>query len=253
MKNATNLLTLTPTLDLIVSFSKIKGARLFAINGYESGSTNKKCITTELANHVVNLNVNYEGAQIKDIITLREMDVTTFDLKGKGKKGTDIDFKTAELARMELLASLLKLSVGRTIEKEVYTAEMLNNELAELVYEYSDEVAEMDKVFAVLTRSNKYRSDAQKDIYQHICNGVKVYVGEKEELKGSIKIFAFALADRKVVTRKGVYEKTDSASKTLAKNIFKATLKATKYKTFTITNIEGNVKVNGDELKFDYA
>jgi len=249
MKNANALLT--PTLDLIVSFSKVKGARFFAINGYVSGATNKKCITPEIANHVVNLNVSFEGAQIKDVITLRSLDVTTFDLVGKGKQGTDIDFKTAELARMELLASLLKLSVGRTIEKVVYTSEMLNNELAEMVYNFSEDEAEMNKVFTVLTRSNARRSEAQKEAYDYICNGVKIYVGDNPELKGSMKIYAMAISDRKVVTQKGIYEPTNSADKTVAKNIIKKGLKATKYKTFTLTQIEGNVKANGQELVFE--
>jgi len=70
---------LTPTLDLLLSFSKVKGARFFAVNGYVSKTSG------EVANHVVNLNVNYEKAKLKDIDYLKGLDVTSLDDKGLGK------------------------------------------------------------------------------------------------------------------------------------------------------------------------
>jgi len=229
---------LTPTLDLIISFAKVKGARFFAINDYVSGTVGKyKCIQPEIANHVVNLNVNFEGAKKKDIETLRTINLSKLDFKG-------IDERTAEMARMELLASLLKLD--KTIEPKD-----LENELVEMVYNFSEDETEMSKVFAVLTKSNAARSQAQKDLYKHICNGVKVYVGDEKELKGSMKIFAFAVS--KNVKTKGIYTPTNSADKTVAKNIIKKELKHTKYRNFTISKIEGNVKVNGEELVFQTA
>ena len=235
MKNLNTILT--PTLDLIISFSKVKGAQFFAINGYVSGVTNKKCITPEIANHVVNLNVNYEKAQSKDVDTLRALDVTKIDFKG-------IDTLTSELARVELLSSLLKLD--KTI-----SANDLKQELTDLAAKvYPTDEANRNKFFAHISKSNAKQSQAQKEAYDYICNGVKIYVGDNPELKGSVKIYAMAISDRKVVTQKGVYEPTNSADKTVAKNIIKKGLKATKYKTFTITQIEGNVKANGQELLF---
>jgi len=233
---------LTPTLDLIVSWSKVKGNRFFAINGYVSGTAGKyKCIKPEIANHVVNLGVSFENAQIKDIVTLRALDVSTID--------TYIEVETVEVARLELLSSLLKLSVGRTIEKEPYTAEMLNDELAEMVYNHTEVEAEMDKLYKVLSKSNAARSNAQKDLYKYICNGVKIYVGDDKELKGSMKIYAMAVS--KKVVDEGIFEGTNSSDKTIVKNIIKKGLKATKYRNFTIAQIDGNVKTNGQELKFE--
>jgi len=247
MKNLNAILT--PTLDLIISFSKVKGARFFAINGYVKGEAGKrKCIQPETANHVVNLGVSYVGAQIKDIETLRALDVRSLDFKG-------IDIETAEIARLELLSSLLKLSTKFEVEGFEYTAKQLEAELSELVTSHfpTNEV-ERAKLLKVLSKTSTYRrSNTQKELYKQICNGVKIYVGDEKELKGSMKIHAFAVEGRKVVTTKGIWLGTNSSDKTIAKNIIKKGLKATKYRTFTISQIEGNVKVNGEELVFEKA
>lgn len=235
---------LTPTLDLIISFSKVKGARFFAINGYQSGVAGKrKCIKPEIANHVVNLNVNYKRAQAKDIVSLRNLDLNSLEFG-------EIDNPTAQVAKAELLASLLKLNVGQEVDGVEYTKAMLSDELAAIANELepTDEAART-KVLAKLSKSNARRSQAQTDIYKKVCNGVSVYVGDNPELKGSLKIHAMSIS--KDVTTKGIFSPTNSADKTIAKQIINRTLKATKFRRFTIKNIEGNVKVNGDELVFE--
>lgn len=78
MKNTVLISILTPTLDLLLSFSKTKGAKFIAVNGYVAKGSG------EVANHVVNLNVSYENAKAKDIEYLKTLDVKTLNDKGLG-------------------------------------------------------------------------------------------------------------------------------------------------------------------------
>lgn len=183
MSNAQN------KLDLIVSFSKINGTQFVAIRNYENSKG-------EVANHVVNLNVDYGKAKLKDIETLKNLDVSTLDSKGLGKD-------LMEQARQALLGAAIS--------------------------------------------PNKARSNGQTEAYKTICNGVSVYVGQDESKQGEIKIFAMAVSKKVIV--EGVYPKVNSRPLTIAKNIIKKELKATKFRRLTLNNV-GAVKAQGNELNF---
>jgi hypothetical protein len=100
---------ITPTLDLLLSFSKSKGAKFIAVNGYVAKGSG------ELANHVVNLNVSYENAIAKDIEFLKALDVKTLNDKGLGKD-------LMEQARQALLGAFISPNVARSEgQKEAYT------------------------------------------------------------------------------------------------------------------------------------
>jgi hypothetical protein len=99
---------LTPTLDLLLSFSKTKGAKFIAVNGYVNSKG-------EVANHVVNLNVSYDNAKKKDIDYLTDLDVSTLDNKGLGKD-------LMEQARQALLGALISPNKARSEgQKNAYT------------------------------------------------------------------------------------------------------------------------------------
>jgi len=185
MKNA----NITPTLDLLISFSKTSGAQFVSVKNYENSKG-------EVANHVVNLNVNYENAKAKDIEYLKDLDVSTLDDKGLGKD-------LMEKARVALLGAAIS--------------------------------------------PNKARSKGQTEAYRTICNGVSVYIGQDETKQGEIKIFAMAVSKKVLV--EGVYPTVNSRPLTIAKNIIKKELKATKFRRLTLGNV-GTVKVQGEELNF---
>lgn len=96
-----NKSVITPTLDLLLSFSKVKGARFFALNGYVAKTTG------EVANHVLNLNVSYANAQAKDLEYLKNLDVATLDSKGLGKD-------LMEQAKQALIGSIIAPSKARS-------------------------------------------------------------------------------------------------------------------------------------------
>jgi len=185
MKNA----NITPTLDLLISFSKTSGAQFVSVKNYENSKG-------EVANHVVNLNVNYENAKAKDIEYLKDLDVSTLDDKGLGKD-------LMEKARVALLGAAIS--------------------------------------------PNKARSKGQTEAYRTICNGVSAYIGQDGTKHGEIKIFAMAVSKKVIV--QGIYPKVNSRPLTIAKNIIKKELKATKFRRLTLSNV-GTVKVQGEELNF---
>jgi len=185
MKNA----NITPTLDLLISFSKTSGAQFVSVKNYENSKG-------EVANHVVNLNVNYENAKAKDIEYLKDLDVSTLDDKGLGKD-------LMEKARVALLGAAIS--------------------------------------------PNKARSKGQTEAYRTICNGVSAYIGQDETKQGEIKLFAMAVSKKVIV--QGIYPKVNSRPLTIAKNIIKKELKATKFRRLTLSNV-GTVKVQGEELNF---
>ena len=183
MSNAQN------KLDLIVSFSKINGTQFVAVRNYENSKG-------EVANHVVNLNVDYGKAKLKDIETLKNLDVSTLNDKGLGRD-------LMEKARQALLGAAISPNVNR--------------------------------------------SKGQTEAYKTICNGVSIYVGQDETKQGEIKIFAMAVSKKVIV--EGVYPKVNSRPLTIAKNIIKKELKATKFRRLTLNNV-GSVKAQGNELNF---
>lgn len=87
------------TTELTNFLNTIKGCKFVAIKGY----TNK---SGEVSDIVVNLGASYGNAKEKDIEYLRTLDVKTIE--------TSIDAETMELARIELLNSLIKPSETRS-------------------------------------------------------------------------------------------------------------------------------------------
>lgn len=94
---------------------------------------------------------------------------------------------------------------------------------------------------SIVAPSKSY-SNAQKDAYTHICEGMKVH-----NETGSVVIFGHAV--RKTVIVKGEYKTVNSRPLTLAKNYLskELNLRRDKYRNFTVTSLEG-IKLNGQEF-----
>lgn len=70
---------------IVSKFSELNGASFVGIPEYTSGTTNKKCIVPELANHVVNAGFSYGNAVEKDLKALK--DATEKDIQAIAKEG----------------------------------------------------------------------------------------------------------------------------------------------------------------------
>jgi len=96
----------TPIAQAIID--NVKGAIAKSITGVSFASiknyTSKS--SGEIANHLFNLGVDLSTAKQKDIKMLQELDLTTF--------ATKTDLPTLEIARTELLNSLINPSVARS-------------------------------------------------------------------------------------------------------------------------------------------
>jgi len=56
---------------IVSKFSELNGTSFVGIPEYVSGTTNKKCLTPEVANHVINAGFSYGNAVEKDLKALR--------------------------------------------------------------------------------------------------------------------------------------------------------------------------------------
>ena len=70
---------------IVSKFSELNGTSFVGIPEYTSGTTNKKCIVPEVANHVINAGFSYGNAVEKDLKALRG--ATSEDVEAIAKKG----------------------------------------------------------------------------------------------------------------------------------------------------------------------
>jgi len=96
-----------------------------------------------------------------------------------------------------------------------------------------------------LTNPDKVRSDAQKNAY--------VFLNEDNHSvkfnPNTLEVYLFAKSEKKEVLQAGVYKTVNSQPKTIAKKVIGEALKSTKFRTFTLKNVRGTVKVNGEVLE----
>lgn len=98
------------------------------------------------------------------------------------------------------------------------------------------------KLINSFVKPNEVRSQAQKDAYTHIGNtGLKVH-NETGEL------FIYGFLRRKTVLVKGEYKTVKSNDITLAQNELKSYLLTSKFRQYTVSNIEA-IKANGSILE----
>jgi hypothetical protein len=100
--------TMSNIIDLLLSFSKSKGAKFVSLT-YEAKSSG------EIATHLINVGVSFAKAKLKDIETLKKLDVSTIKIKG-------ISTETLEEARVTLLAAMIAPEKARSEgQKDAYT------------------------------------------------------------------------------------------------------------------------------------
>ena len=88
------------------------------------------------------------------------------------------------------------------------------------------------------------RSEAQKDAYIWIADGLRWHIDNKE-------LHITGASHSKTVIVAGTYKTVNSRAKTIAKNDIKKNLKSDKYRTFVIKNLSGTLKINGDTIDID--
>ncbi|NIQ16489.1 MAG: hypothetical protein GTO02_19475 [Candidatus Dadabacteria bacterium] len=90
---------------------------------------------------------------------------------------------------------------------------------------------------------NKKRSEAQKNAYTHVTNGVKVH-NENGQL------YIFGMKVRKTTIVEGEYKEDTRRPLTKAKDAIRKTMKSTQYRQFIVPNFD-TVSVKGDTLEIE--
>lgn len=141
------------------------------------------------------------------------------------------------------------MNVGASIEnaKAKDLEDLKNANLLELVNDDFDletlELARAEKMQSIV-KPNENRSNGQKDAFMPLCNGVKFCLATE-----SIIINGFRV--RKTIIRKGEFKAVKSSKKTLAKKYLDKVLdlRMAKFRYMKLSNILGEIKVNGDTLE----
>jgi len=101
--------------------------------------------------------------------------------------------------------------------------------------------AEMQKALLNPSQETINRSEAQTDAFITVCPNVRVH-------KETGRVFIYGFQVSKEILLKGVYNVVNSSDKTIAKNIIRKELKATKFKNLAFDKLN-SVKVKGEELE----
>lgn len=107
---------------IVEKFSELNGTSFVGIPEYTSGTTNKKCIVPEVANHVINAGFSYGNAVEKDLKALKG--ATDKDVQAIAKKGFSPEL--VKIAIAKLTASFEKnqnpetASAGSQAQKDAY-------------------------------------------------------------------------------------------------------------------------------------
>ncbi len=105
------------------------------------------------------------------------------------------------------------------------------------------EMARIALIQAIRKPSNQ--SEAQTDAYRTIAPNVRLHLDS-----GRLFVFGFTLPNSKVVLVEGVYPSVKSAPLTIAKDLIRKALKATKFRQFAFDKLT-SVRLNGETLEID--
>lgn len=83
---------------IVSKFSNLNGTSFVGIPEYTSGTSNKKCIVPEVANHVINAGFNYGNAVKKDLNALKG--ATEKDIQAIAKKGFSPELVKTAIAKL---------------------------------------------------------------------------------------------------------------------------------------------------------
>lgn len=102
----------------------------------------------------------------------------------------------------------------------------------------------LNELSASLKNPDTKKSNAQQDAY--------ISVTENGTIKWNLttqELYIQGLSVKKTITEEGEYKAVNSAPKTIAKNVIRNTYLSTgKWRTFKVKNLEGNIKISGDEI-----
>lgn len=93
-----------------------------------------------------------------------------------------------------------------------------------------------------LIAPNKAMSDAQKDTYLTVGNGLKIH-------KETGEVYVFGMRERKTVIVEGDFGKDTRRPLTVAKDEIRKLMKSTKYREYIVSRID-KVRANGDTIIF---
>jgi hypothetical protein len=94
-----------------------------------------------------------------------------------------------------------------------------------------------------LLKPNKAKSEAQKNAYEHLINGVKMHKETKD-------LYVFGMKVKKTIVSVGEYKEDTRKPLTKAKDLIRTKMKSTKYRQYKIEST-AKVKVRGNELIFE--
>ena len=142
-------------------------------------------------------------------------------------------YESAKLKDMDTISNFLLATDLGYVPNEKYKREDWNNALNELL--------------SSLKSPDANRSQGQQDAYISITeNGTIKWNVETQEL------YIQGMSVHKTITEEGEYKAVKSKPITIAKNVIRNTYLSTgKWRTFKVTNLDGNIKINGDTLEIE--
>lgn len=172
--------------------------------------------TSEL---ITNLNEIKNGVSFVNILytnQVNELQKTTFNVGVSYNKAKEKDIEFLKTFDVETLKSNM-------------STELLNEA--------------KDALLKALLKPNKNQSEAQKNAYEHLINGIKQHKETKD-------VFIFGMKVKKTIVKQGEYKKDTRKPLTKAKDLIRSKMKSTQYRQYKIEST-AKVKLRGNELTFE--
>lgn len=189
--------------------------------------------TKEIANHIVNYNISFAKSKLADCFTLHTTNLNAFP-ELQEKHGNEL-----------LTNALAKLTDEFTTVCKRYVNSLNFSELREAVNTYGIDFIRNVYDYEITQTKTINRSNAQKNAYVYIAEGVAYCIETKELHLRNV----FAVS--KQVIRAGEKKQAKSQPITIAKNDIKYALKlkTNNYRTFVISGLD-SMKIKGETIEF---
>ena len=182
-------------------------------------------------------------------MTKEEQRIGLVEIVSKTIRGTSfVGVRGYENKQGEISNQTFLVGVDYNKAKKRDVAKVMGFDLAKYIRESNTQFDDVllakaqTKILSSLQAPNKKQSDAQKESYEHIGNGVKRHIITKD-------VFVYGFSCKKTILQEGEYPITNSRPLTLAQKELKKAMNLTsaKYRQFKVAN-SGEVKMRGFDL-----
>ncbi len=165
-------------------------------------------------------------------------------MEGKGARFIGFTYTNAEGETAKRVINI-GVSYENMLKKDIALLPSLAHIASPLYSEtdWNDAKAELaESLRKSLAGESTPRSEGQHDAYLPIAVGLRWHIGNSE-------LHITGVSHSKEILVAGTYKTVNSKPKTLAKNAIKKSLRSNEYRTFKVTNLSGELKVNGEIIE----